>query len=150
MKIIYDVYNLTPTKIALFKADLEYLKCDINNQLSEKLLKIRKDKNAVYKLINEFRRKVPGLNITIDSLISNIEAMEGLDMISYTIEPIDATSIHVELSLGKFIDTMNHMGLPLPGIFDRRKKIVNKLQKSVKENYSTNFTMKLIEDEKDV
>lgn len=146
MIIEYTLFGLHPHKINLLKADLEYLKADVQFQFAEKLIKIRQDRGLAHKIAMTISKRIPGMNLTLDMLITRIEIMNQLELIDYDMVQLDASTVKVTLKISNYLDMMSGMNIPLISHFQSSKKLVEHFEKSVKEVYSKNYTFKVIEE----
>lgn len=145
MIIEYTLFGLTEHEIELLKADLQFMKADMQNQFAKKLANIRKDRGLWGRVGRELAKKT-GMNIMTEYLITRVEIMNQLDIISWSVEKLDFDTIKATIKISDYLDMMKSMDIPLLKHFESTKSMMKKLEKEIKKNYTKKLDIKIIEE----
>jgi hypothetical protein len=147
----YHLHRLTDSKKAVIKADMELLKANFIDKFSERLEKIKKDRelsNRIVLGIGRVFKNIGGVDIfglTVQKLVDNVEMLSKIGVIDYEFVDKGGSDGVLTVRINKYLDEAEAVGIGMIDRFKSTKRLEEHIHKAVRESYTQKYEREVIE-----
>jgi len=150
--MILDItmYKLSPLRKRLLIADLNHMELCLLDEMHSTIEKLRGDKNTMWKIVSKLSRFSGLSHLTTDTLLTGLELLERMDMliVQHTLKKEEPFRVEIKVEDIYFdlFEKMPVMGKFLTVVTGGKKEFIEKIRKTIEQEYTKDFDLKIIEE----
>jgi hypothetical protein len=138
------INNLSELKRKLLDADMLHTKYILLDEMKDSIEKLKGDRNAMFRIVRMLARVSTFSDLTVESMIMNLEHLTAFDIMTYSLSHDGTVSIltmSVNDEYFEIFDKIPMVGRYIGMLSGGRKKFVSEVEKTLRDDYTKDFTV---------